>query len=94
MLLQPHDPARSRLISLKFKWQNDVKRLSSMFIGTSPEFEMAVYTVVFLCGHVGDNPLLIDNHLVNIRMFRHGNHLATAYPVLMEEIRYTQYCSV
>lgn len=58
-----------------------------MFIGTSPEFEMAVYTVVYLCGHAGDNPLLIDNHLVNIRMFSHEDQLATMYPVLMEEIR-------
>eukprot|EP00667_Euglena_gracilis_P014698 EG_transcript_15248 len=48
-----------RLLSLKFAWEDDavvgksglpVKSVSTLFIGTSPEFEIALYTLCFTLG--------------------------------------------
>ncbi|CAJ0585656.1 unnamed protein product, partial [Mesorhabditis spiculigera] len=34
--------------ALKFSWQSEMKRSGSLLIGTSPEFDMALYTMCFL----------------------------------------------
>ncbi|CAI5439242.1 unnamed protein product [Caenorhabditis angaria] len=36
------------MAALKFKWDRDLKRSGSILIGTSPEFDMALYTLCFL----------------------------------------------
>ncbi|EYC10891.1 hypothetical protein Y032_0053g2356 [Ancylostoma ceylanicum] len=36
------------MASLKFTWKGDLKRSGSVLIGTSPEFDMALYTLCFL----------------------------------------------
>ncbi|VDO73571.1 unnamed protein product [Heligmosomoides polygyrus] len=35
------------MAAVKFTWKGDLKRLGSILIGTSPEFEMALYTLCF-----------------------------------------------
>lgn len=40
-----------RLVSIQFGWEGEVKNVSSIFVGTSPEFELALYT---LCFHAGE----------------------------------------
>ncbi|KAK6040066.1 hypothetical protein COOONC_22429 [Cooperia oncophora] len=35
-------------LQLKFKWQNELKKSGSLMIGTSPEYDMALYTLCFL----------------------------------------------
>lgn len=42
--------ATDRMISLQFSWGADTKNVSSIFIGTSPEFELALYTLCFVAG--------------------------------------------
>ncbi|KAI9292641.1 hypothetical protein K502DRAFT_319489 [Neoconidiobolus thromboides FSU 785] len=39
---------KEHLLQTKFTWKNCSKPISSGFIGTSPEFEMALYTLCFL----------------------------------------------
>ncbi len=39
-----------RMISLQFDWGRERKEVSSIFIGTSPEFELALYTLCFVAG--------------------------------------------
>ena len=39
-----------RILTLQFQWNGGQKPLSTIFIGTSPEFEMALYTMAFLVG--------------------------------------------
>lgn len=53
---QVKDDEHFRLIALQFSWRGEKgKPMSSCFLGTSPEFEIAAYTVCFLSGKHGRN---------------------------------------
>jgi poly(U)-specific endoribonuclease len=52
---------------LQFAWKNQgvvyaEKFVGTMFIGVSPEFEMALYTMCFLCGE-DENSIELDTGL-------------------------------
>lgn len=74
------------LITLQFSWQKEVKSVTSMFIGVSPEFEVALYTMCFLNGEkevdmeMGEFDVTMKTHT-----FAGGKFLAACYP----EIRTT-----
>lgn len=55
-----------RLISLQFSWGTEKKEVSSVFIGTSPEFELALYTLCFV-GGAEENIVTIAGYAVKIR---------------------------
>ena len=42
--------ATDRMIRLQFSWGAEKKEVSSIWLGTSPEFEIALYTVCFVAG--------------------------------------------
>ncbi|KNC80526.1 hypothetical protein SARC_07119 [Sphaeroforma arctica JP610] len=45
------DPtAFDQVLTLQFEWEGELEPVSTCFIGVSPEFEMALYTLMFLCG--------------------------------------------
>lgn len=58
-----------QLISIQFSWHSDTKEVSSIFIGTSPEFELALYTLCFLAG--GDeNDIVVGPYHINLKCYR------------------------
>jgi len=71
-----------RIISLNFKWGSESKDVSSTFIGVSPEFEVALYTLCFLCGGE-DNKIYLDDYDINIKCYHQGKHLGTCFPELL-----------
>lgn len=74
-----------RLITLQFKWKKQgVKPIGSSFIGTSPEFEMALYTLI----HLMDKDkvqLQISDYQVEITCHSMARGcIGTAFPMAVE----------
>ncbi|XP_033004231.1 poly(U)-specific endoribonuclease-like [Lacerta agilis] len=74
-----------QVLSLQFSWKGLVKPVGSSFIGVSPEFEFALYTVIFLQANerVTRQRVRIEEYELEIVVYRHGQHIGTAYPVLL-----------
>lgn len=77
---------RASGVAAIFNWRNFCKPISSMFIGTSPEFELALFNV---CYHARRNRLCsvtLGGTNLNIQTFditRSGRtFVSTAYPVI------------
>lgn len=76
-----------QLISLQFMWRGAIKRVSSSFIGTSPEFEFALYT---LCYFMNQQDLLVQTGPYKVQITCHRwppnprpgqrEYIATAFP--------------
>jgi poly(U)-specific endoribonuclease len=54
------------LLTIRFVWKRKEKRITSLTIGTSPEFELALYTLCFLDGNQ-DNRMTIGRYEVNVK---------------------------
>lgn len=80
--LPDHD---DHVLNLQFSWHGVVKPVGSAFIGTSPEFEMAIFTIVFLMNTERSTTVLvnIDQCQMELVVIRHGRSLGTAYPKLL-----------
>ncbi|XP_021945616.1 poly(U)-specific endoribonuclease homolog isoform X2 [Folsomia candida] len=76
--------AKGKILKHKFDWNNREKPISSMFVGTSPEFEIALYTVCFYARPGARCPVKLNGKNVNIQthyMNRLGNrYVASAFP--------------
>uniref|UniRef100_A0A8D0BRT0 Uridylate-specific endoribonuclease n=1 Tax=Salvator merianae TaxID=96440 RepID=A0A8D0BRT0_SALMN len=74
-----------QVLSLQFSWKGLVKPVGSTFIGVSPEFEFAIYTIIFLQSNekVTRQRVRIEEYDLEIVVYRHGQHIGTAYPVLL-----------
>ncbi|NXX67597.1 ENDUA protein, partial [Spizella passerina] len=74
-----------QVLSIQFSWKGSVKPVGSTFIGVSPEFEFALYTVIFLLSEerVTRETVKIDEYELQMVVWRHGHHIGTAYPVLL-----------
>ncbi|XP_063757048.1 uridylate-specific endoribonuclease C [Eleginops maclovinus] len=73
------------VLNLQFSWHGLVKPVGSAFIGTSPEFEMAIFTIVFLMNTERSTTVLvnIDQCQMELVVIRQGRSLGTAYPKLL-----------
>uniref|UniRef100_A0A672YGA5 Uridylate-specific endoribonuclease n=1 Tax=Sphaeramia orbicularis TaxID=375764 RepID=A0A672YGA5_9TELE len=80
--LPDHD---DHVLNLQFTWHGVVKPVGSAFIGTSPEFEMAIFTVVFLMNTERSTTVLVNiaQCQMELVVIRHGRSLGTAYPRLL-----------
>ena len=70
----------NQLLTIQFNWKGDVKPIGSSFIGTSPEFEVALYTVCFLAGGGEEVHVELDDYDVIIKIHRMGKYLGSCYP--------------
>uniref|UniRef100_A0A3P9MPL5 Uridylate-specific endoribonuclease n=1 Tax=Oryzias latipes TaxID=8090 RepID=A0A3P9MPL5_ORYLA len=73
------------VLNLQFSWHGAVKPVGSAFIGTSPEFEMAVFTIVFLMNTERSTKVVVDIDQCQLELLvvRHGNSIGTAFPKLL-----------
>jgi hypothetical protein len=72
------------LITFQFTWMNQLKPVSTSFFGVSPEFEFALYSLIYFCGVDGDNEVHLGPYPVNIVCHKFGSgkyaHIGTVYP--------------
>uniref|UniRef100_A0A1A8Q6A7 Uridylate-specific endoribonuclease n=1 Tax=Nothobranchius pienaari TaxID=704102 RepID=A0A1A8Q6A7_9TELE len=73
------------VLNLQFSWHGVLKPVGSAFIGTSPEFEMAIFTIIFLMNTERSTTVLvnIDQCQLELVVVRQGRCLGTAYPKLL-----------
>ncbi|XP_076835659.1 uridylate-specific endoribonuclease B [Brachyhypopomus gauderio] len=72
------------ILALQFSWKNGIKPKGSVFIGVSPEFEFALYTLSFLTAPNERVRLSFSLYDLDIVCHRHNlKHIGTTYPVLV-----------
>ncbi|XP_038056866.1 poly(U)-specific endoribonuclease-B-like [Patiria miniata] len=75
-----------RLMSLQFTWKGDIKPVGSSFIGTSPEFEVALYTVLYFLGKKS-SMIEMDEYDLEITVHTFDrkpmNILSSSYPTMI-----------
>ena len=60
------------------------KPVSTTFVGVSPEFEVALYTLCFYGGSE-DNYVEVGPYAVNIKCYRHGrDRIGSAFPIVQD----------
>ena len=74
-----------RGLSISFKWGQEQKPVGSMLVGTSPEFELALYTTCILARREQKCQMRLRGQKVSIttHLFtrpRGVEYVATAYP--------------
>ncbi|KAI3804338.1 hypothetical protein L1987_25801 [Smallanthus sonchifolius] len=72
--------SETQLLTLQFEWNGVLKSVSSTMIGVSPEFEIALYTLCFYMGGE-DNYVELGPYYVNIKCYRLGDKLGSAFPI-------------
>ncbi|KAJ3060761.1 hypothetical protein HDU98_003269 [Podochytrium sp. JEL0797] len=75
---------REHVLGLQLAWKGDVKPVSTFLMGVSPEYELALYTMVFLVGKDEEQvPIVIDGVeckvIVHRFTNREGRQIGSAY---------------
>ncbi|KAM3734672.1 hypothetical protein ACB098_10G033200 [Castanea mollissima] len=70
----------TQLLTVQFEWNGVLKSVSSMFVGVSPEFEVALYALCFYMGGE-DNYIQLGPYPVNIKCYRLGDRIGSAFPI-------------
>lgn len=65
----PKASPEDRVISVHFGWWGQAKAVSSILMGSTPEFELALYTMCFL-GGAEQNVVWLDDFQVLIKAYR------------------------
>lgn len=75
----------NHVLSLQFSWKGLVKPMGSSFIGVSPEFEVALFTIVFLMSteKMTSVAVKVDKYMLEVVVYRHGRSIGTAFPKLL-----------
>ncbi|KAL0966958.1 hypothetical protein UPYG_G00302760 [Umbra pygmaea] len=73
------------VLNLQFSWKGLVKPVGSSFIGVSPEFEFALFTIIFLRSteKVTTVKVKVDEYVLEVVVCRLGRSIGTSYPKLL-----------
>ncbi|XP_017266459.1 poly(U)-specific endoribonuclease-C [Kryptolebias marmoratus] len=73
------------VLNLQFSWKGLVKPVGGSFIGSSPEFEVALFTIVFLMSMEKMTSVVVkvDEYVLELVVYRHGRSIGTSYPKLL-----------
>lgn len=73
------------VLNLQFSWKGLVKPVGSSFIGVSPEFEVALFTIIFLMSTEKMTSVVVkvDEYVLELVVCRHGQSIGTSYPKLL-----------
>ncbi|XP_028838781.1 uridylate-specific endoribonuclease B [Denticeps clupeoides] len=80
----PEPDQNKHVLALQFSWKNGIKPKGSIFIGVSPEFEFALYTLCFLTSP--NERVKVSFSLYDLEIVCHHynqKHIGTTYPVLV-----------
>ncbi|EDV23531.1 Poly(U)-specific endoribonuclease [Trichoplax sp. H2] len=74
-----------RVLTLQFKWYNMIKKIGGGFIGTSPEYDFAVYSTCFIATGGGKCSMYVDQLNLNIQTWKNTGtgRVASAYPIVL-----------
>lgn len=78
----PPPPPNQQLLTIRFDWLNMTKSVSSMFVGPSPEFEIALYTLLYVAGQE-DLELDLGPYQARIKVYQMAGKIGTAFPELL-----------
>ncbi|XP_058468396.1 uridylate-specific endoribonuclease C-like [Solea solea] len=73
------------VLNLQFSWKGLVKPVGGSFIGVSPEFEVALFTIVFLMSTEKMTSVVVkvDEYVLELVVYRHGQSIGTSFPKLL-----------
>ncbi|XP_072219964.1 uridylate-specific endoribonuclease C-like [Leuresthes tenuis] len=73
------------VLNLQFSWKGLVKPIGGSFIGVSPEFEVALFTIIFLMSteKMTSVKVKVDEYMLELVVYRHGRSIGTSYPKLL-----------
>ncbi|KAK2847984.1 hypothetical protein Q7C36_009666 [Tachysurus vachellii] len=77
--------ADDQVLNVQFSWHGLLKPVGSTFIGVSPEFEMAVFTIFFLTSTEKTSTAVVnmDQYQLELVVNRRGRSIGTSYPKLL-----------
>ncbi|XP_012731641.2 poly(U)-specific endoribonuclease-B [Fundulus heteroclitus] len=80
----PQPDENKHILALQFSWKDGIKPKGSIFIGVSPEFEFALYTLCFLTSPNERVKVQFSFYDVEIVCHHYNQkHIGTTYPVLL-----------
>ncbi|PWA23096.1 hypothetical protein CCH79_00002439, partial [Gambusia affinis] len=80
----PQPDENKHILALQFSWKNGIKPKGSIFIGVSPEFEFALYTLSFLTSPNERVKVQFSFYDVEIVCHHYNQkHIGTTFPVLL-----------
>ncbi|XP_061587014.1 uridylate-specific endoribonuclease C-like [Cololabis saira] len=73
------------VLNLQFSWKGLVKPIGGSFIGVSPEFEVALFTIIFLMSNEKKTSVVVkvDEYMLELVVYRYGRSIGTSYPKLL-----------
>lgn len=75
-------PPNQQMVTVRFDWLGETKPVSSMFVGASPEFEFALYTLIYVAG-AEELEVELGPYRTRIKVYQMAGKIGTAFPELL-----------